>query len=170
MPPKKTKRKQKSPPPTGKSQQPPKKMKSIAKSGSSKKGACICNWDSCKKLFKVFNEKLDDNHPWHGELIRCKPVESKEKTMAFANAVHLIFKRGEVSPGKTFMIARHHFSPVLLKLTGRRTTPLTRIQAKQLDDDANIPHKGYETKKWTMKSLLKSNHKEHKDQLLEFPL
>ena len=51
-----------------------------------------------------------------------------------------------------------------------RTKLLSRTEAKELDNDLTIPHRGCEDANWSVKSLMKSNLPAHKDQFVGVPL
>ena len=133
---------------------------------------CICDWgDLCKDAFDLFNNKLEDSHPWKGSLITCTPSVSGIKSLAFAKCLYYIYNKGEVKIGKKIFIGRHHFSQhLLLKHPGNRSNFLYLSEVRDLDKDENFFHGGYAVRKFSLYSLLNTKKEDDKSLFIAAPL
>ena len=113
-------------------------------------------------------ENAPDSDPWRNQPFVSFPSD-KEKVKAFRKAVFKIFNKND--DDKRFVIARHHFSRVLLtKFPGRPTTLLDRSQVRKLDEDEQVFHRSYEAQKFCLHALVKTIVEAHKDLFVKAPL
>ena len=128
---------------------------------------CICNWgNECQEIFSFFEQHLPDDDPWNGKPFEHRPSKTvnasnanskaQVKATAYRKIVHSLFQKDD--EGKRFFTACHHFSRIMLKThTGHRTTLLKRKDVKELDENINVLHHGYEVKNFRVHTILNKN-------------
>ena len=102
---------------------------------------CLCNWSNCGELLtKIAGPQtcLPVDHPWRGgfEEIRVNP--NSEINVALCKSIfHHLSVPKSMQKQTRLKVALYHWDPKILEQFKKRTTPMTKEQAEQIDQIRN---------------------------------